>query len=120
MAVLSQVSLAVIVRLSVAPAVGVVEAADRDRLAIAPGLTVTESPLPFEIAPSLTVMLALSTLYSVITPFEPLETDETPLVKVIVSTVPKLTPVPVFEVTVGCVPLGALDAPPNVRLLSPV
>jgi hypothetical protein len=59
-------------------------------------------------------------MYSVITPLFDPETDATPLVNVIVSAVPKFTAVPVFEVTVGCVPLTAVDAPPKVRLLSPV
>lgn len=52
MAVLSQVSLAVIVRLSAVPAVGVVEAADRDRVAAVPE--------PTTMLPLVPVMLGLA------------------------------------------------------------
>ena len=49
MVVLSQVSLAVIVRLSVVPAVGVVEVADRERLA-----AVTEQTTMLPLVPVMT------------------------------------------------------------------
>ena len=67
--------------------------------AAAAALTVTER-LPVCV-PSLTVTLAVSALYSVITPLLEPDTVAIPLVKVIVSAVPNATAVPVLDVMVG-------------------
>src|SRR5579872_1256882 len=107
------------VRLSAWPAVGVVEAADRDRLAAEAALTVTFNP-ELLIVPSVTVIVGLSALYRVITPLFDPDTDATPALKLIVSAVPKLTAVPVLLDTVGWVPFEDVLAPPNVKLLVPV
>ena len=78
--------------------------------------TVTESePV---CVPSLTVTFAVSVLYRVITPLFDPDTLATPLVKVIVSAVPKATAVPVLEVTVGTLAPMVL-APLNVSVWSP-
>src|SRR5947209_4628155 len=55
-AVFPNASTAVIVRLSATPAVGVVDAAANDRLAADAGDTVTDSPVPLLMVPSVTVM----------------------------------------------------------------
>ena len=116
----NQLSFAVTVKLSATPAVGVVDAADNDKLAAEPGPTVTDRPVPFEIDPSVTVTLAVSALYNVITPLLLPETVATPLVNVTAVADPNAVAVPELLLTVGCVPLAAVDAPPNVRLLPPV
>src|SRR5947199_6671175 len=78
--------------------------------------TVTESaPV---CVPSLTVTLAVSALYRVITPLLEPDTLATPLVKVIVSAVPKATAVPVLELTVGWL-APMVFAPLKVSVWSP-
>ena len=78
--------------------------------------TVTESaPV---CVPSLTVTLAVSALYGVITPLLEPDTLATPLVKVIVSAVPKATAVPVLELTVGWL-APMVPAPLKVSAWSP-
>ena len=87
-------------------------------LPAAAGLTVTER-LPVCV-PSLTVTLAVSALYRVITPLLEPDTVATPLVKVIVSPVPKATAAPVLEVTVGLVRADGARAAEGQRLVSAV
>src|SRR5437899_2138896 len=84
-------------------------------------LTVKRSAPAALMVPSVAAIVAVSALYSVITPFEEPETVATPLVNVIVSAVPKLTAVPVLLVTVGFV-IGFVEgiAPEKVSDLSPV
>src|SRR5438477_6354879 len=83
--------------------------------AAAAALTVTER-LPVCV-PSLTVTLAVSALYSVITPLLEPDTVAIPLVKVIVSAVPNATAVPVLDVMVGWLAPMAL-APLKVSVWS--
>ena len=66
-------------------------------------------------------MSTVSALYSVITPLLPAETVATPLVNVIVVTLPKVMAAPVLSFTVGAV-TGFVDeaAPLKVSDLSPV
>src|SRR5947207_895346 len=88
------------------------------KLLIVEGETVTESlsaaaeedgPLT---AWSVATIRADSALYSAIVP----PAEETPLVKVIVVSEPKLVALPVFEVTVGLVASGAAFAPEKRRV----
>ena len=114
-AVLPYVSFAVRDALSAEPAVAE-PGAETAYVAAAVGATVTPT-LPVWV-PSLTVTVAVSALYSVMTPlFEP-DTVATPLVNVIVSAVPNATAVPVFEVTVGWLE-PIVPAPLNVSVWSP-
>ena len=107
------------VRLSPAPAVGVVVAADSDRVAAVPWLTVTERPVPLLMVPSVTVMFTVSTLYRVITPLLDPDTVAWPPMKVMAVVEPKLVAVPEALDTVGLnEPL--LWAPAKVRLCEPV
>jgi hypothetical protein len=88
-----------------------------------PTLTVTlRLPDPEELMlPSVTLIVAVCTSYSVITPLLLPETVATPLVKVIAVAVPKFTAVPELFVTVGWVTgLGEADAPEKVSDLLPV
>jgi len=78
--------------------------------------------LPVEvIVPSETLIIALSALYNAKTPFEPLDTEATPFVKVIVVELPKAIAAPVLSFIVGAF-TGLTDefAPENVSTLSPV
>ncbi len=111
-------SAAVIVRACAAPAVWLAEPVTTRRLAAA-GLTVTErrSPPAALRVPSVTAIVAASTLYSFIEP--PLE--ETPLVKVIAVVEPSEIAVAALLVTVGAVTgLVELLAPLKVRFFAPV
>ena len=80
----------------------------------------TEVPVPLLIDPSVTVIDAACALYRVITPLLGPVTLATPFKKLIVVVLPKLIADPKELVTVGCVPLGLVLAPPNVRLFNPV
>jgi hypothetical protein len=85
--------------------------------AAAAALTVTETePV---CVPSLTVTVADSALYSVITPLLEPATVATPFAKAIVSAVPNATAVPVLEVTVGWFAPMVL-APLKVSVWSPL
>src|SRR5947208_2851500 len=96
-------------------------------LAAAAALTVTETLLVW--VPLLTVTVAASALYRVMTPLLAPDTVATPLVRaaaadaalviVVVSAVPPFAAVVLFVVMVGCVSAGAVAAPPNVRFLLP-
>ena len=84
--------------------------------------TVTDKrSLPLELMePSVTLMIAASALYSVITPLLPPETVATPLLKLIAVAEPKAIAVPVLFITVGAV-TGSVEllAPEKVRFLVP-
>src|SRR5579872_3170218 len=108
------------VRLSVAPAVGVVVTAASDNAVCVPALTVTDNPAPFVKVPSVTVMLVDWASYRVMTPFLAEATVATPLVNVIAVVDPKLMAVPELLTTVGWVALGELAAPAKVRFFEPV
>src|SRR5581483_42399 len=107
------------VRLSAAPAVGVVDAAESDRLLAAAGLTVRDRPAPLLTAPSLTTMLTVSALGRVMTPLLEPDTVATPLAKVMAVADPKLMAVPELLVTLGLFDPMVL-APPKVRFFDPV
>src|SRR5438552_19198434 len=81
-----------------APAVWLAAPASAN-LDAAAGLTVTVRVVAWEIVPSVTAIAAVSTLYSFIVP----PAELTPLAKVIVVAVPKLTALGVLLVTVGWV-----------------
>ena len=118
--VLPYVSFAVTVRLSLAPAVGVTDAAASPKLAAAAKLTVTGRPVPLLTVPEVTVMLAVSALYRIITPLFAPDVVAIPLVNVIAVAVAKAVAAPPLVVTVGLLPFGLLPAPPNVRLCEAV
>ena len=93
-----------IVSACAAPAVCALEPVTTSRVAAA-GLTVTVSrsvPLLAAIVPSVTAMLAVSTLYSFIEPTPP-AVLETPAVKVLVVVLPKFVAEAPLFVTVGAV-----------------
>ena len=83
-------------------------------------LTVIARPAAVEIEPSVAVMLAVSALLSVITPFFDEATAATPEVKVSAVAEPKEIAVPALLTTVGAAPLGLAVAPEKVRLWGPV
>src|SRR3954451_20831391 len=100
------------VRLSAAPATGVVVAAASKRFGAVAEPTVTDRPPPLLNVPSVTVMLAVSALGSFITPLLAPETEATPLVNVIAVAAPKLVAVPVPLETVGLL-APIVPAPPK-------
>src|SRR5438552_6153255 len=84
-------------------------------------VTVNDNPLPpvplVERLPSLAVnVTGPSALYPTSVP----PAELTPLVKLIVVTVPRVTAEAVLSVTVGTCPSGAVPSPPKVKVLSPV
>src|SRR6266852_7481537 len=120
--VLPYASVAVTVAVCDVPAVWAALPVTTKRVAAAAVTPTVRRSLPVEAAmvPSVTAMLAVSTLYSFIEPTPP-AVLETPAVNVFVVTEPKFVAVGVLLVTVGAVTgLVELLAPEKVRFFEPV